>query len=649
MDISVGDKVQLINGAVDISTGRTITSGQSYSVGSSSWATVSLILTDYKTGSIYGSDPIITKVQLTDGDMVVWQGDINDISSNVIHASDQSLVQTSVSETSYELPQTESGKALLTNPNNSVENTQSVNYKGENSTSDYVPTGPNKSWVSGGVPSAEKAVDAIDLAIKNSIHAKEITGSSMNIPPNSQDVQVTSLTATDSLINPTLLRARQKIISQPFPDIDPSDPIYSKKFATIKSDPNKLRELLSNDIENIQNTENFPKQVSAGSTSNMLAAKYDYQIIPGTNSYSSSSTLENRLRDARKEFGIQIHGSNSIARLVKYYMYNRFKVPDTNLAFNRSTTHVFFTRPDLNLLNCTGGKANGANSQTLNHSESSMVYKRYPEIFKLLTDRRRCGDDNNFNLLLSNQVESFDIGDETLTTVDSGKSWNDYTISYGDSYSGKSAGEFSCTFRETSDMSVINLLKLWITYIDNVGRGAWSPSYNLNGTGVSKDINMSHVYRKTLDYAASVYVFKCGPDGEDVLYWSKYYGVFPTNTGASALSWNLGDSICDTPKLNIKFKYSFKRDMSPISLMEFNDIANVGKSASWVPAYSSSTNECARPFVGKPYIQLKLKSPQLIPGSLNYSRGLTQIRLKFTDVNTSGPNDDQLYKYSLSK
>ena len=77
-------------------------------------------------------------------------------------------------------------------------------------------------------------------------------------------------------------------------------------------------------------------------------------------------------------------------------------------------------------------------------------------------------------------------------------------------------------------------------------------------------------YSKTLDYGASVYVFKCGPDGEDVLYWSKYYGVFPTNTGASALSWNLSDSIGDAPKLNIKFKYSFKRDMSPISLFEFN-------------------------------------------------------------------------------
>ena len=645
MDISVGDKVQLINGAVDISTGRSIKTGQPYCLGSSSWATVSLILDNYKTGTIYGSNPTITKVQLTDNNTVVWQGDINDIAPNIIYASNQSIVQTRVIETTVELPQTESGKNDLTISSNSgtTQTYQTMSSKKE-----------NKSWVVGGKPSAEKAVEEIDANIKKAI-PKIVSGSAIGIAPNSQDVKVTSLTATDSRLDTGLLKSRQKIISQPFSELDQEDPIYAKKFSTIKDDPDKLRELLSNDIENIQNNQRFPKQVKPGSTSNMLAAKYDYQIIPGINSYASSVTLENRLRDVRKEFGIQVHGSNSIARLVKYYMYNRFKSPDTNLAFNKCTTHVFFTRPDLNLLDCTDTTNPKANSQTISHSESSMVYRRYPELFKLLTDHKRCGDDNNFNLLLSNQVESFDIADETLSTIDSGKSWNEYTMSYGDAYTGKAAGEFSCIFRETSDFSVINLLKLWITYIDNVGRGVWSPSYNLNGTGVSKDITASHVYSKTLDYGASVYVFKCGPDGEDVLYWSKYYGVFPTNTGASALSWNLSDSIGDAPKLNIKFKYSFKRDMSPISLFEFNRIAfgdgsNLSDNENYVESYSINRNECHQPFVGKPYIFRSEpdKSPSFIPGSLNYSRGLSQIRLRFTPVKNI-PTDDQLYKYSLNR
>ena len=640
MDISVGDKVQLMNGAIDIRTGRSITTGQNYSVGSSSWATVSLILENYQTGSVYGSKPSITKVQLTDNDIVVWQGDIDNIASNIIHSSDQSMVQTRVTDIDPLLPQTESGIANLTNPANSDE---IINNDGVAS----VPSITNGTWVSGGKTTAEKNLENIETQLNNSISTKIVSGSAMGTIPNSHDVKVESLTATDSRYNTSLLRERQKIISQPFADLDQNDPIYAKKFDTIKSDPNKLRELLSNNIEDIQNDQNFPRKVTTGSTSNMLAAKYDYQIIPGSNLYPRTATLENRLRDVRKEFGIQVHGSNSIARHVKYYTYNRFKVPDTNLAFNKCTTHVFFTRPDLNLLICSNGSVVGANSQAANTSESSMIYGRYPELFKLLTDSKRCGDDNNFNLLLSNQVESFDIQDENLNTIDSGKSWNEYTMSYGDAYTGRAAGEFSCTFKETSDLSIINLIKLWISYIDNVGRGVWSPSYNLNGTGVSKAYNMSHVYSKTLDYAASVYVFKCGPDGEDILYWTKYYGVFPINTGASALSWNASDSITDAPKLNIKFKYSYKRDMSPISLYEFNANSNINPPRTYIKSFSANTNECTQPFVLKPFIQMEQITPQFVQGGVNYARGLNKIRLKFAPI-TRGPSDDQLYKYSLN-
>ena len=93
--------------------------------------------------------------------------------------------------------------------------------------------------------------------------------------------------------------------------------------------------------------------------------------------------------------------------------------------------------------------------------------------------------------------------------------------------------------------------------------------------------------------------------------------------------------------------------MSPISLYEFNRIANVTGDENYVKSYSINCNECYQPFVGKPYIfrsepDSKSKSPSFIPGSLNYSRGLSQIRLRFTPVKNT-PTDDQLYKYSLNR
>jgi len=328
-------------------------------------------------------------------------------------------------------------------------------------------------------------------------------------------------------------------------------------------------------------------------------------------------------------------------------MYNRFKTPDTNLAHNKSVTYVFFTRPDLNIL--TPGSSPTANAQTISHSESSLIWKRNPELFKLLTDCKRCGDGNNFNMLLSNQVQSFDIKDEEITSVKAGLSWNDYEMVYGDSYTGRAAGEFSCNFAETSDYSIINLIKLWITYIDNVSRGAWSPSYQL-GAGMT-GINRSHVFTKTLDYAASVYVFKCGPDGEDVLYWSKYYGVFPMNTGANALSWDINNPIGDAPKLNIRFSYSYKKDLSPISLLEFNHIAGITTgSAISENSFNVELGHSSRPYVGVPFIQMKLNpNISLRPNGVNYGRGESSIRLKFKKYSDYNLNDRLLYSASLDR
>lgn len=433
-------------------------------------------------------------------------------------------------------------------------------------------------------------------------------------------------------------------------EFKPASDIVSATFQTSWQDDDKRKEMLNDDSDNIQNQDSFPAKSTP--SSNLLPARYDYQIHVGDTRYPMMVSLEDKLMEARASFGIPVHGRNDIARASKYYMYNRFKTPDTNLAHNRSFTHVFFTRPDLNLLNYTGG----ANAQVKNHSEAAMLWRRNPDLFKLLTDYRRCQDSNNFNMLLSTQVTSFDIQDEQLSTTEAGKSWGNYEMIYGEEYSGRAAGEFGCNFVETNDYSVINLLKLWITYIYNVKRGAWAPSYNLFGTngGVALTPNASHVYSKTLDYASSAYVFKCGPDGEDVLYWSKYFGVIPTNTGASALSWELNKPIGDTPNLNIRFRYSFKRDMSPISLIEFNSIANIiGQSeATYENAFNVNYAHTSRPYVGPPFIEMKFDDPKPFRsdggGGTGPNSPTSSIRLKFRTSADSKLTDQILYRTTLA-
>lgn len=422
------------------------------------------------------------------------------------------------------------------------------------------------------------------------------------------------------------------------------------KSEKIIENPLKKRELIMNDIENIQNAESFPYQLSKGS--DLLTAKYDYRIIPGDIRYQKTKNLESKIKDARASLGIHVHGNNQIARGIKYYMYNRFKVPDKNLAFNKMTTHVFFTRPDLNLLTYNNGSPGTANQQVINHTDASMIWKLNPTLFKLLTNNKRCGDSNNFNFLLSNQITSIDFVEERLNVTENGKSWNDISVAYGDTFTGKQGGTINCNFDETSDLSILYLIRLWMIYIDNVSRGSWSPSYDLFGNSNFNTSNhmASHSYMKELDYAASAYVFKCGPDGEDVLYWTKYYGIFPESTGVNALSWDLNDGIGNRPRLSIPFRYCWKKDLSPISLIEFNENAGISdEDIISNNSFNVNYGHSSRPFVGAPYIEFDMSDNiNLKMNGVNYGHKDSHIRLKFRKYSDNNLNDDLLYKYDLS-
>lgn len=426
---------------------------------------------------------------------------------------------------------------------------------------------------------------------------------------------------------------------------------------TAWQNPNKKREMQDDIAANIQNDKKFPYKVTG--PSGMLSAKYDYQIIPGDTRYKNTTTrLENELMKARATLGLQIHGNNNIGRNVKYYMYNRFKVPDQNLAFNKMTTHVFFTRPDLNLLTCHDGQPGVANEQAMGHTDTAMMWRMNPTLFKLLTDAKRCGDDNNFNFLLSEQVNSWEIPDDELQVQEAGKSWNGFFVPYGKNYTGKQSNVVTCGFDELQDLSIINLLRIWINYIENVSNGAWSPSYDLHGKSRVNTTShkASHVYMKELDYAASAYVFKCGPDGETVLYWEKYYGIFPTKTGASSLSWDKSSPIGNAPKLSIPFRYFVREPMDPISLVEFNLASGIDYNQSVrktdkvtsESSYNPNYNQSARPFMGAPFIEFDFpENTELIPLGVNYAAKNAQIRLKFKKPEDSRMTDSLLYKYDV--
>lgn len=608
--VKVGDKVQVLGGAIDVTNGVKATAGKMYGDGGPNWGTVVAIETGWSTGGRFGLPQLVTKVKIASPDgTIVWQVQPQDIAGQAIRTTEQP--QITPKPTAHALAPTAQGLEDLTPPTHTAE------FASSSTTQPYVTTEDSEDWVGGNsIPTSQNNPSyplAAPVALETPIGSASELGISQEISYETIDHE------------PSLLGVQMDVKE-----------VLKQKIPTVMSVPGKQRQLLNLDTENIQNQSGFPLISKNALVSQRTPARYDYRIRVGDDRYPIMQSMEDRLMEARASFGIPVHGNRDIGRLMKYYMYNRFKVPDKNMAHNKTITHVFFTRPDLNVMKFGGA---GPIGQTQNHTESAMLWRRNPLLFKLLTDSKRAGDSDNFNLLLSNQCTSIDVKDENLTTKEAGKSWSGYEMQYGDQYSGRAAGEFSCNFVELNDYSIINLIKLWISYIDNVSRGVWSPSYNLQGEGVATGINQSHVYTKTLDYGASAYVFKCGPDGEDILYWTKYYGIFPVNTGASVLSWELGQNIGDAPRLNINFKYSFKRDLNPISLIEFNDAARSDGQfePSWDPNYGHSS----RPFVGAPFVEMFFDGyDQFAPQSV--------LRLKYKKFGNIKLGDDILYRNTLS-
>lgn len=602
-NISVGDKVQIRGGGIDVTNGLKAKAGSMYGEGGPLWATVVGIYENWPTGSRYGLSATVTKVRCagSNGSTIVWQVQPSDIADNIIKAN-----------------------APVTTPDEGNDNTLDyIGYRNDSNNGDlnsgnsmmiqasntaYAITQQSDSWWSG-ERSTVKKVDTLPSTA--GITTKSVKNSAFQ--KSGMDPTYVAITPSTEGLGSSVKAATG---------------IKKATYPTAWSDTTKRRELLNQDETQIQNAHAYPYKTYQDSSMVNLT-QYDYRFIPGDERYGSGPTahLEDKLMKFRASVGLPVHGNAQIAKSMKYYMYNRFHTPDINRAFSKTVTYVFFTRPDLNILEPSDQSYTAA-KQCLNHSESALIWRRHPELFKLLVDRRRCNDENNFNMLLSNQVATFDFEDEQLSTVKAGTSWDDHAITYGDLYTGRGPGEFRCNFNETQDLAVIQLLKLWITYIDNVKRGAWSPSYSLYGGNNSSFVS-SHVYSKTLDYAASVYVFKCGPDGEDILYWTKYYGVFPVNTGASALSWDSSSGLDAPPKLNITFAHSGKRDCSPISLIEFNHNAAITGDVSHIPAYNFNLAGTARPFVGTPYIEMDLASPILTNNDVTRTGKRTQIRLKF--------------------
>lgn len=314
-------------------------------------------------------------------------------------------------------------------------------------------------------------------------------------------------------------------------------------------------------------------------------------------SYSSSDgvDIKKALNNINKQLGITpmdlttpITDSQKLFEYSTEY-YNRFKTANPDEAFQKGFAHVFFIKPDCNVCHANGYVLH---PQFKDDAVFNYAYNNCPALFRELCQRDSYY--SNIMFSLSNKAASFSLSDEYITHETYGTTYSGWKIAFGrNTVESKTAGQFEVTFRDDKNFHIYHLHKLWVEYISGVYSGKYVP-------------DTYYIYHKILDYASAVYYIITAEDGETILFWSKYYGVFPTTIPSTQYGWAHGSLIgANSLDINITYQYSFKEDFHPSSLIELNEATRIQLSNNilYAPTYDKELGHVGEPWVKVPYIE----------------------------------------------
>jgi len=132
--------------------------------------------------------------------------------------------------------------------------------------------------------------------------------------------------------------------------------------------------------------------------------------------------------------------------------------------------------------------------------------------------------------------------------------------------------DINLSFREVSSPNIANniitqLLRAWMLYIEGVTFGKISPgkSYTLEGGG-----NNFQGIKRMINYMASAYYFKLGPDGKTITYYAKMTGIYPKQISESVFAPDLKEN----PKIISTFQTQSYDSFDDDFLSEFNILAS---------------------------------------------------------------------------
>lgn len=162
--------------------------------------------------------------------------------------------------------------------------------------------------------------------------------------------------------------------------------------------------------------------------------------------------------------------------------------------------------------------------------------------------------------IMYNSANNFQTKDATAKTQEVGETYYGYKLTLPSSDVDSIVGdELTIEFTDWSFLPVLNIMYAWFKYHTGVRRGKLNPARD-------------SILNRVLDYTSSIYYIMTDMDNSNILYYAKYTGVVPISVPFSQFSSNYNDH--DILSFPINFVYSFKEDMNPEILLDFNKVAS---------------------------------------------------------------------------
>ena len=253
--------------------------------------------------------------------------------------------------------------------------------------------------------------------------------------------------------------------------------------------------------------------------------------------------------------------------------------------------YVFITKPDLFIFK--NGQISRSNlHRGTTHKEFISAIDTHPNVLRQL--QYSLNTYEPFSPLLYNMRSgNIDLPDLEAAEMETAVNmWGQKSFYRRSSTQSNTDHTFSIEFNDTKYGDVYTFFKLFDLYEEQKAYGL-VPLYD------SEYYRYTYIYGRRHHDQMALFKFIVGEDGSELIYWTKFYGVYPKNVPRSVFSDMPEDGNL---KLTINFKANFIEDCNPLILQDFNELSGLHHTYTGSKDLYNTDGFVRNEFVNPPYI-----------------------------------------------